>query len=78
MFHPFEENVQELKDSELESRISELSRKYNSAARLGKSHLLTQIATFVTIYRDEVRRRALTAKLNNANDKDLDQLINVD
>ena len=78
MFHPLEGNLEELKDAEVEAKLSELNKKYSQAARLGNQELLTQIATFVTIYRDEVRRRALTAKLNNANDKDLDQLINVD
>jgi hypothetical protein len=77
MFHPFQEDPKELTDTELTQKISELSKKYTQAARLGKGQLLTQLQTFVTIYRDEVRRRAITAKFEQ-NDKDLDQLINVD
>jgi hypothetical protein len=76
MFHPFEQNLSELKDSELESKISELSRKYFQAQRLGNTQLLTQIETFITIYRDEMKRRYLTQKTDL--DNDLDQLINVD
>ena len=76
MFHPFEQNLSELKDSELESKISELSRKYFQAQRLGNAQLLTQIETFITIYREEMKRRYLTQKTDL--DNDLDQLINVD
>jgi len=79
MFHPFQEDPKELTETELTQRISELSRKYTQAARLGKPELLTQIQTFVTIYRDEIRRRAMQPiKTNDDQDKDLDQLINVD
>ena len=76
MFHPFEQNLSDLKDSELESKISELSRKYCQAQRLGNAQLLTQIETFITIYREEMKRRYLTQKTDL--DNDLDQLINVD
>ena len=76
MFHPFEQNMSELKDSEIESKISELSKKYFQAQRLGNIQLLTQIETFITIYREEMKRRYLTQKTDL--DNDLDQLINVD
>ena len=76
MFHPFEQNLSELKDSEIESKVSELSRKYFQAQRLGNAQLLTQIETFITIYREEMKRRYLTQKTDL--DNDLDQLINVD
>lgn len=76
MFHPFEQNLSALKDSEIESKISELSRKYFQAQRLGNAQLLTQIETFIIIYKDEMKRRYLTQKTDL--DNDLDQLINVD
>ena len=78
MFHPFQEDPKELTDTELTQKISELSKKYTQAARLGKGELLTQLQTFVTIYRDELRRRAMQPAKTNDQDKDLDQLINVD
>jgi hypothetical protein len=77
MFHPFEGNVQDISDSELESRINDLTKKYYQASRLGKPELLTQISTFVTIYRNEMSRRN-REKLKTQLDGDLDQLINVD
>jgi hypothetical protein len=78
MFHPFEEDITQLTDTQLTERISELNKKYFQAGRLGKGQLLTQLQTFVTIYRDEVRRRAMQPVKTNDQDKDLDQLINVD
>lgn len=77
MFHPFTEDLSELKDSEIEAKISELTRKYFAAQRLNNQALLTQVATFVTIYKEELQKRYLAAKLKQQ-DKDLDDLINVD
>lgn len=76
MFHPLEENVQEITDQELEKKLGELNKKYYQAARLGNRDLLTQIETFVTIYRNEMSRRH-QVKLEESQ-KNLDGLINVD
>jgi hypothetical protein len=77
MFHPLESNLSSLKDSEVEEKLLELNRKYFQAARLGNHSLLTQISTFVTIYKEELSRRN-RQKLQSQMDNDLDQLINVD
>lgn len=77
MFHPFESDLSALTDNEVEEKVSELSRKYFAAQRLGKPELLTQISTFVTIYREELARR-YREKTKNELGGDLDQLINVD
>jgi ribosomal protein L29 len=76
MFHPLEEDLSKLSDSEVEQRVQDLSKKYFAAQRLGKPELLTQVATFVTIYREEMSRR-YREKTRNELDGDLDQLINV-
>ena len=76
MFHPFEGDLTQLKDQEIENKLIELNKKYYAAARMGSRDLLTQLSTFITIYRDELSRRH-SVKLKNGND-DLDQLINVD
>jgi len=76
MYHPFEGDLSQLKDSEVEAKLFELNKKYFTAARLGKPELLTQIATFVTIYKDELALRY--ARNKQQLDGDLDQLINVD
>lgn len=76
MFHPFSQNLSDLKDNELEEKIQELTKKYYQASRLGKPELLTQIATFVTIYKDELSKRYHQRTEHELNG-DLDQLINV-
>jgi hypothetical protein len=78
MFHPLEEDLSEVSTSDVELKLSELNKKYYQAQRLGKNQLLTQLQTFVTIYRNELRQRAIQAKFDEEQEKDLDQLINVD
>ncbi len=77
MFHPFEGDISQLKDNEVEEKLFELNKKYYAAYRLGKPELLTQLATFVTIYKDELTRRNMI-RAKGQLDGDLDQLINVD
>lgn len=76
MIHPFVENLDQLKDNEIEERLTDLNKRFYSAYRLGKPELLTQIDTFRIIYREELSKR-LRAKTQSDLDTDLDQLINV-
>lgn len=78
MFHPLQEDVSQLKDPELDQKIQEVTKKYFMAQRMGNHQLLTQLQTFVNIYRQEQSRRLLTKTQGNKLDDDLDQLINVD
>jgi hypothetical protein len=80
MFHPFQEDLSHLKDAEVESKLQELNKKYFLASRMGNRELLTQISSFVTIYKQELAMRN-QKNMNTASaglDRDLDQLINVD
>jgi hypothetical protein len=77
MYHPFEQDLSMMKDSEIELKLQELTKKYHSAYRLGKPELLTQVSTFITIYKDELSKR-YREKMRSSLDGDLDQLINVD
>jgi hypothetical protein len=76
MFHPLESDLSQLKDTEIEQKLIELNKKYYAAARMGSKDLLTQLSTFITIYRDELSNRY--ARKLKSDDNDLDQLINVD
>jgi hypothetical protein len=76
MIHPLQQDLSKFTDSEIENKLQELSRKYFAAQRLGSYELLTQLSTFVTIYRQELSGRYLKNK--GQLDNDLDQLINVD
>jgi hypothetical protein len=76
MFHPLEGDLSGLKDTEIEQKLIELNKKYYAAARMGSRDLLTQLSTFITIYRDELSNRY--ARKLKSDDNDLDQLINVE
>lgn len=76
MFHPFEGDLSQFKDNEIEDKVNELTKKYYAAARLGKPELLTQISTFITIYKEELSKRYRN-KLQSQDSGDLGQLINV-
>jgi hypothetical protein len=76
MFHPLEGDLSLLKDTEIEQKLIELNKKYYAAARMGSPDLLTQLSTFITIYRNELSNRY--ARKLKSDDNDLDQLINVD
>lgn len=76
MFHPLEEDMAKLTDAEVEHRVMDLSKKYFAAQRLGKPELLTQLATFVTIYKEEMSKRNRERTAQEL-DGDLGQLINV-
>ena len=55
--HPLEQDLSGLKDSEIENKLLELQKKYFIAARLGNKDLLTQLAIFVNIYKQEMYKR---------------------
>ena len=76
MFHPLESDLRLLKDQDVENKLIELNKKYHAAARLGSRDLLTQLSTFITIYRQELAKRH--AEKMKSTDSDLGQLINVD
>jgi hypothetical protein len=75
--HPFQEDLTHLKDQELDQKLQEITKKYFIAQRLGNYQLLTQLGTFVNIYKEEQSRR-YREKFKKDIDGDLDQLINVD
>lgn len=76
MFNPLVDDLSDLKDNEIEDKVIELNKKYFAAARLGNPSLLTQLSTFITIYKQELAARY--AKRSQEKDDDLGQLINVD
>lgn len=79
MFHPLLPSMSALKDADIESKISELSRKYTIAARMGSGDACSQILLALEGYKDELQRRLMeksTVSVKNQ-DRDLDDLINV-
>jgi hypothetical protein len=74
--HPLINNLNELKDNELENKINELSKKYFSTHNF---ELQQQISMVIDSYREELakRRQAEYEKMMQTRNKDLDKLINV-
>lgn len=79
MFHPLLENPQNLKDAELENKITDLSRKYHIAASMGQGSVCQQIVTALEMYKIEMNRRQQESmkSIIKKQDKGLDDLINV-
>lgn len=81
MIHPLAEDLSKLKDNEVELKLQELTKKYFQAQRLGNHALLTQLSTFVTMYKEEMAaryRRNVNNATNMPANRDLNQLINVE
>lgn len=80
MYNPLVGNLDKLKDSDVEVKITELIKKYNIAARSGNSCLCEQICAILDMYRaEQSRRHDLAAKkIAKAKNSDLDDLINVE
>jgi ATP-dependent Clp protease ATP-binding subunit ClpA len=62
--------------TDVEQKLQDITRKYFAARQMGSRDLLTQLSTFVTIYRDEMSRRYMKKNKGDL-DRDLDKLINV-
>jgi hypothetical protein len=74
--HPLAGDMSSLKDGELESKISDLTKKYFMTNNTG---IKAQISTLLENYRNELstRRSAEWKKMTENRDKGLDKLINV-
>lgn len=74
--HPLAEDMSQLKDSEIENRIQDLSKKYFQAINPIVKH---QITLFLDLYKTELtsRRAKQWQQEYQKRDTDLDSLINV-
>ena len=74
--HPLIGNLSSLKDSELENKINDLTRKYFTSHNF---EVQSQIVMVLDTYKEELanRRTAEYNKMMNNRDKGLDKLINV-
>ena len=70
-------DIENLKDEELEQRISELSKKYFQSQN---SQVKMQIASVLDMMKLEYQSRLAKKyrEMNENSDKDLDNLINID
>lgn len=79
MFNPLLPNLGEIKETELENKISELTRKYFMALRTN-GWLAEQVLVSLEAYKYELRQRQVASQksLMEKSNKDLDDLIKVD
>ena len=79
MFHPLLENVALIKDSDLENKILDLSKKYHMAQRMGQGGVCDQILYILNALREEqsTRNRNMLNKAQSSQNKNLDDLINI-
>jgi hypothetical protein len=76
VINPLVDNLGSLKDSELENKIQDLSKKYWIANSPDIKH---QISLFIDMYREELKARQakLWQEQTQKRNKDLDNLIQV-
>ena len=74
--HPLVDNLDHLKEPELENKINELTRKYFQTYNPG---VQAQISAVLDSYKEELskRRQAEYERMMNNRDKGLDKLINI-
>jgi formate dehydrogenase maturation protein FdhE len=74
--HPLSGNFSELKDSEIEDKVADLTKKYFMTSN---TDIKTQITMLLESYKEELsnRRRASLEKLMKSSEKNLDKLIKV-
>lgn len=74
--HPLVTDLSALKDSEVDSKINELTRKYFATNNFQVQHQITMV---LDAYREEMAKRQRIAyeKMMNTRNKDLDKLIKV-
>jgi hypothetical protein len=75
--HPLAGDMSVLKDSEVEAKIQDLTKKYFQSNNM---EVRTQIASLLEDYNYEMsnRRQAQLKKMMDSRDKSLDKLIKVD
>ena len=73
MFHPLVEDLTQLKDQELENKLTELTKKYFMAMRLGQGLAGQQIVMLLESIRMEQERRRVEATKKSQENKGPDQ-----
>ncbi len=76
VINPLAEDISKLKDTELENKIQDLSKKYWIAKN---ADIKYQISLFIDMYREELKMRQARAwqEQTQKRNKDLDNLIQV-
>ena len=81
-FHPMQEEIGNLSDEEISTRIKELSRKVAIAKRGRNPDMLMTLQNMLMTYQDTIRQRRVESWYQNRkklrNEPDLGELINLE
>jgi hypothetical protein len=81
-FHPMQEEIGNLSDEEISTRIKELSRKVSIAKRGRNPDMLMTLQNMLMTYQDAIRQRRVESWHQNRkklrNEPDLGELINLE
>lgn len=81
-FHPMQEEIANLSDEEISTRIKELSRKVAIAKRGRNPDMLMTLQNMLMTYQDAIRQRRVESWHQNRkklrNEPDLGELINLE
>lgn len=75
MYHPLLPDPKTLKDVDIHTKISDISRKYNIAARMGNIELCQQMSLIIEALQVELSERASSRSRKIVNNTPLDKLI---
>lgn len=80
MYNPLISDISKLKDTELEARIADITKKYPIAARMGHGAICNQMLSALSDYKQELQQRYQTSiqKAVKKQDKNFEDLINVE
>ncbi len=65
MEHPLIGNIDELTETELIDKITELNRKLSIAMRMGNSSLINQVTMALNTYRNKLSEKQIKARSGN-------------
>jgi predicted transcriptional regulator of viral defense system len=77
MYHPLQQDPKQLKDLDIESKLSDANKKYNIAARMGNQEACQQIQLIIEQLSIELSERRAKQSEKTLNNVQLNKLINV-
>jgi hypothetical protein len=78
MFHPLSPDSTNLRDTDIQQKITEATRKYNISARLGNIDLCNQLSMIIEELQVELRERYTKKSSTTVNNTPLDKLVKID
>lgn len=78
MFHPLSPDSTNLRDTDIQQKITDATRKYNISSRLGNFDLCNQLSMIIEELQMELRERYTKKSSTTVNNTSLDKLVKID